>query len=194
MNKSTTKAIEDFLMVKSDKLEKASLCFCFGFPRKELYETAAKIFKSGFCDYILISGGINKSPDKTFDKSFRNITEAEWQMDNLIKMGVPKEKILIETKATNSLENVLFSRPIIINHFGKIPKKIIVLHKVFHGRRALMTIRQNLSKDTKYLLQLIETPNHELKNWWENNKLKNHIIDEIKKIGEYALKGDLGLD
>ena len=195
MNKSTVKSIEDFLMVKSDTLEKAPLCFCFGFPRKELYETAAKIFKSGLCDYILISGGINKkSPDTAFDKSLKNITEAEWQRDNLIKIGIPKEKILIETKATNSLENVLFSRPIIIKHFGKIPKKIIVLHKIFHGRRALMTIRQNLSKDAKYLLQLVETPNHELKNWWKNKKLRNHLIDEVRKIGEYALKGDLGLD
>ncbi|TAN57337.1 YdcF family protein [Patescibacteria group bacterium] len=194
MNKSTVKAIEDFLMVKSDKLEKAPLCFCFGFPRKELYEAAAKMFKSGFCDYILISGGVNKSPDKAFDKSFQNITEAKWQRDNLIKMGVPEEKILIEPKATNSLENVLFSKPIIIKQFGKVPKKIIVLHKVFHGRRALMTIRRNLSKDTKYLLQLFETPNHELKNWWKNKKLRNHLIDEVRKIGEYALKGNLGLD
>ena len=68
------------------------------------------------------------------------------------------------------------------------------MHKVFHGRRALMTIRQNLSKDTKYLLQLIETPNHKIKNWWKNKKLKNHIIDEVRKIGEYTLKGDLGID
>ncbi len=188
------KAIEDFLMIKSDKLEKAPLCFCFGFPRRELYETAAKIFKSGFCDYILVSGGMNKSPDMTFDESFKDITEAEWQKYNLIKIGVPEEKNLIETEATNSLENVLYSLPIIIKHFGKIPKKIIILHKVFHGRRALMTIRQNLSKDTKYLLQLIETPNHKIKNWWKNKKLKNHIIDEVRKIGEYTLKGDLGID
>ncbi len=89
MNRSTIKAVEDFLMVRSDKLEKAPLCFCFGFPRKELYETASKIFKNGFCDYILISGGINKYPDMIFEKPLKNITEAEWQRDNLIKMGVP---------------------------------------------------------------------------------------------------------
>ena len=61
MNKSTVKAIEDFLMVKSDALEKALLCFCFGFPRKELYEAAEKIFKSGLCDYILIYTPRNKN-------------------------------------------------------------------------------------------------------------------------------------
>ena len=79
-------------MIKSDKLEKAPLCFCFGFPRRELYETAAKIFKSGFCDYILVSGGMNKSPDMTFDESFKDITEAEWQKYNLIKIGVQRKK------------------------------------------------------------------------------------------------------
>src|SRR3989304_6662059 len=127
MNKSTVKSTEDFLMVKSDTLEKAPLCFCFGFPRKELYETAAKIFKSGLCDYILISGGINKkSPDTAFDKSLKNITEAEWQRDNLIKTGVPKETILIETKATNSLPDVFVVGRSRTRDFGKIPKKIIV--------------------------------------------------------------------
>lgn len=189
--KNTISAIENFLITKSEALEKAPLCFCFGFPRRELAEEAAKIYKKGYCDYILISGGINISPDTAFDKTFQSQTEAELQRDILIKLGIPREKILIENKATNSLENVVFSKKIIVRHFGKIPSKIIVLHKVFHGRRALMTLRKNLSENVRYILHLIETPNHKTKNWWKHKKLKNHIIDEIKKIGEYTLKGDL---
>lgn len=188
---NTISAIENFLMIKSEILEKAPLCFCFGFPRRELAEEAAKIYKLGYCEYILISGGINKSPDTAFDKTFKNKTEADWQRDILIKLSIPREKILIENKAANSLENVVFSKKIIVRHFGKIPSKIIVLHKVFHGRRALMTLRKNLSKNVKYILHLIETPNHKTKNWWKNKKLRNHVLDEVKKIGEYTLKGDL---
>ena len=91
-------------------------------------------------------------------------------------------------------ENVVFSKKIILSHFKKIPPKIIVIHKVFHGRRAIMTLGKNLSKQTKYILQLVETPNHQIKNWRQNKRLKNHLIDEIRKIGEYTLKDDLGLD
>lgn len=191
MNKSTIKAIENFLIIKSDKLEKAPLCFCFGFPRKELSDKAAILFKNGYCEYILVTGGLAKSP-KTYDKIFKNTTEAEWHRNRLIKLGIPEERILIESKSTNSLENVVFSKKIILKKFGRIPSKIIVIHKVFHGRRAIMTLRKNLSQNPKYILQLVETLNHKTKNWWKNKKLKNHIIDEIRKIGEYTLKGDLG--
>lgn len=193
MNKSTIKAIEDFLIIKSDEPEIASLCFCFGFPRKELSDKASVLFKAGHCKYILVAGGLAKSP-KTYDKIFKNTTEAEWHRNRLIKLGIPKERILIESKSTNSLENVVFSKKLIFIKFGSIPSKIIVIHKVFHGRRALMTLRKNLSPNTKYILQLTETPNHKIKNWWKNKKLKNHIIDEIRKIGEYTLKGDLGIE
>src|SRR3989344_2241976 len=174
MNKSTIKAIEDFLIIKSDKIEKADLCFCFRFPRPELSNIAAKLFKKRHCEYILIAGGKARSP-KTYDKIFKDITEAEWHLQRLIKLGVPKERI-------------------ILSHFKKIPLKIIVIHKVFHGRRAIMTLGKNLSKQTKYILQLVETPNHQIKNWRQNKRLKNHLIDEIRKIGEYTLKDDLGLD
>lgn len=193
MTKLTIKAIEDFLIVKSDKLEKAVLCFCFGFPRKELSDKAAYLFKNGYCEYILIAGGLAKSP-KTYDKIFKNTTEAEWHKNRLIKLGIPEERILIEGKSTDSLENVVFSKKIIFKKFKEIPNKIIVIHKVFHGRRALMTLRKNLSQNTKYILQLVETPSRKIKNWWKNKKLKNHIIDEIRKIGEYTLKGDLGIE
>ena len=132
MNKSTVKAIEDFLMVKSDALEKALLCFCFGFPRKELYEAAVKIFKSGLCDYILISGGINKkSPDTAFDKSLKNITEAEWQRDNLIKTGVPKEKILIETKRQTAWKMCYSRGRLLLNILERSRRKLLSCIRFF---------------------------------------------------------------
>lgn len=191
MRQKTIKTIEDFLMVKSDKIEKSPLIFAFGFPKKELAEEAARLYKKGFCKCILIAGKGSKNPDDSFDKPLKNIAEADWHKEKLIKLGVPPEIILTENRSTNTLENVVFSKSIIKHRFGKIPRKIIVLCKVFHGQRCLMTLRKNLSGDTKYIMRPIENKDHAIKNWWKNKRLRNHLLDEIRKIGEYALKGDL---
>lgn len=183
MNKDNIKAIEDFLIVKNDKIKRASIALIFGGKDLKFSDRAAKLFKKNYCDYILISGGRNKK--------LNGITEADWHKDNLVKQGIPKNKVLLEPKATNSLENVLFSKKVILKRFGKLPKKLIVIGKSFHGRRILMTLRKNFSKDTEYIFQLVQTKKHEIKNWWKRKEVKNHIIDEIRKIGEYTLKGDI---
>ncbi len=183
INKKTIKAIENFLIVKSDEIKKVPLILIFGGSNLELSDKAASLFKQGCCKYILISGGKNKK--------LGNITEARWHRNNLVKKGVPKEKILLEEKASNSLENVLFSKKIINKQFKLSPKKIIIIGKAFHGRRILMTLRKNLSKNIEYNLQLVQTKNHQTDNWWKRKKTRDHIIDEVRKIGEYTLKGDL---
>jgi uncharacterized SAM-binding protein YcdF (DUF218 family) len=132
----------------------------------------------------LISGGKNKALKN-------EITEADWHCANMVKQGVPRQRILLEDKATNSLENVTLSKKIIKKHLGKLPNKIIIICKAFHGRRVLMTLRKNLSPDIEYNLQLVQTKNHQVASWYKNKKVRNHIIDEIRKIGEYTLKGDL---
>ncbi|MBI2052805.1 MAG: YdcF family protein, partial [Candidatus Ryanbacteria bacterium] len=141
------------------------------------------LYKEGYCKYILISGGKNKT--------LRNTTEAQWHRNNLVKKGVPENAILLEERASNSLENVIFSKAVIKRFWGRLPKRLIVVCKAFHGRRAIMTLRKNFSKNTEYILQLVQTKNHKTRNWWQKTKNRDHIIDEIRKIGEYTLKGDI---
>lgn len=184
ISKKTIKAIEDFLIVKSDKIRSAPLVLIFGGVDLKLSDCAADLFQKKYCEYILISGGKNKS--------LRNITEAQWHKDNLIEKGVPANRILMEQQASNSLENILFSKEIIKKRFKQMPRKIIIICKAFHGRRIIMTLRKNLSKDIEYILQVIQTKNHQIVDWWRQQNSRDHIIDEIRKIGEYTLKGDIG--
>lgn len=183
-NKQTIKAIEDFLIVKSDRLKKAPLAFIFGGIDLKLSDAAFRFFNKGYCKYIFISGGKNKK--------LEDITEAQWHKDHLIEKGVPPPVILIEERASNTLENVQFSKPVIKKILGRLPDRLIVICKAFHGRRAIMTLRKHFSKNTDYILQVVATKNHETFSWWRRKKTRDHIIDEIRKIGEYTLKGDLG--
>ncbi|KKU48905.1 hypothetical protein A3H10_04585 [Candidatus Uhrbacteria bacterium RIFCSPLOWO2_12_FULL_46_10] len=183
MNLKTIKAIEDFLLVKSDKIQKASLAFVFGSLSLESSKYVAALFKSGYCSYVLVSGGKHLE--------LQGKTEAAYHQRYLIKSGVPENRIILESRARNTLENVIFSRKVILRYFHRIPAKIIVIGQPFHGRRILMTLRKNLSARTKYIVQLVPTKSHRVNNWWHDKKLRAHVIDEIRKIGEYAQRGHL---
>ncbi len=180
---NSLKAIEDFLIIHPDKLRRSPLLIIFGCSDLKVSNVAADIFCRGYCKYILISGGLNRR---------NGFIEAEYHRDNLVDLGVPEDNILIEDKAQNTLENVLFSKLIIKKHFKKFPQRIIVVCQCFHGRRVLMTLKKFFPKKVEYILQPVETKGHRVKNWWKNPQQRRHIIEEIKKIGEYILKGDIG--
>lgn len=183
MDPKTVKAIENFLLVESDRIQRAPLALIFGSLSLELSRFAVLLFKRGYCSCILVSGGPRKA--------LRGMTEAAHQRRNLIKLGVPESVIVLETQASNTLENVRLSKQIILKRFQKVPAKIIIICQPFHGRRILMTLRKNLSPKTKYIMQLVPTKSHRVKNWWRNKKLRAHVINEIKKIGEYTQRGHL---
>lgn len=66
--------------------------------------------KYGNDGYIVVSGGRGTDED---------ISEAEAMKDYLEKGGIPKDKILVEDKSINTLENLKFSRDIIEKHSNK---------------------------------------------------------------------------
>ncbi|OGL87345.1 hypothetical protein A3I40_04035 [Candidatus Uhrbacteria bacterium RIFCSPLOWO2_02_FULL_48_12] len=183
MRKNMVKAIENFLLTKSDKIQKAPLIFIFGALSLELSRHASQLFKKKCGSYILVSGGPRRK--------LRGLTEAESHRRNLIKHGVPNNRIILESAAANTLENVVKSKRIILRHFKKIPSRMIIICQPFHGRRILMTLRRHLSAQTKYIMQLVPTKSHRVKNWWRNKTLRTHVIDEIRKIGEYTQRGHL---
>lgn len=182
-SRNTLKAVEDFLIVKSDWPEKVELAILFGGSDLKLSSAAARLFKKGYYQRIIVSGGRNEKIGET---------EAEHHRNNLIRKGVSKENILLEPSASNTLENVVFSKKIIAKYYKSIPQKILVIGKAFHGRRMLMTLRKNLSKQTEYILVLVQTKDHTVRNRYKGQGSREHVFDELRKIGEYTLKDYLG--
>jgi uncharacterized SAM-binding protein YcdF (DUF218 family) len=68
-------------------------------------------------------------------------TEAEKFAQVAIQAGVPRNKILMEKQATNSGENVLFTKRLLAKN-GINPRRIIVVHKPYMERRAWATFRK----------------------------------------------------
>ena len=72
-------------------------------------------------------------------------------------------------------------------------RALAVCAKPFHMRRAIMTLRKHVPDDVRLIAQPPNDPGDlSAENWWRTAKGRARIFTELGKIGEYALKGDLG--
>ncbi|EPT8081258.1 YdcF family protein [Vibrio vulnificus] len=99
-------------------------------------EHAVSLYKQGYAPYILFSGGEGRFTEGLFEKS-----EAETFAELAKASGVPEEAILLETKSSNSGENVRFSEQLLIDK-GLVFESFILVQKPFMERRALATFEK----------------------------------------------------
>jgi uncharacterized SAM-binding protein YcdF (DUF218 family) len=111
----------------------AALVFGTGLPWKALarISMAAQLFHQGRVRYLIVSGGV-VVPGTT-------ITEAAWFRDALIRRGVPNERILAETQATNTAENATYALPIIQ---AQLFQHVVLVMSDFEGMRAHLTAKR----------------------------------------------------
>ncbi len=180
--KMNVKDITEYIFVEP-RIQKADLLFVFGTRHKEAILEAYNLYKQGLIPKILISGGINRVTKKC---------EARDMKSGLIKLGVKAKDIILEDKATNSLENVLFSKMVIEDKIGfKNVKKLMVLTKDYHSRRALMTIKKHFPKNIKLCLAVYNVDGLNKNNWFNGKKNEKIVLEEYSKIKEYLNRGDI---
>jgi len=111
----------------------AALVFGTGLPWKALarINTAAQLFHQARVQYLIVSGGV-LVPGTT-------LTEASFFRDALVGRGVPNERILRESQATNTAENASYALAIIqAQHF----QRVVLVMSDFEGLRAHLTAKR----------------------------------------------------
>jgi uncharacterized SAM-binding protein YcdF (DUF218 family) len=93
--------------------------------------TAARLYHRGLVRYLIVSGGVPIPGTCT--------TEAAWFRELLIAQGVPASRILIESRSTNTAENVEFALPIIMEQ--RFAAVVLVMSD-FEGIRAHLTAKR----------------------------------------------------
>ncbi|OHY92957.1 hypothetical protein BI375_05725 [Vibrio rotiferianus] len=99
-------------------------------------EYAAKLYHQKLAPLIIFSGGEGRFTDGLFDKS-----EAETFAEIAKLAGVPNEAILVETKSSNSGENVRFTEQLLREKEIK-RESLILVQKPFMERRAIATFEK----------------------------------------------------
>jgi uncharacterized SAM-binding protein YcdF (DUF218 family) len=127
------KIIWDYMLMHQ-KLEQADIILCFGSNDIRTADWAAEIYKRGLAPTIVCSGGNGKD-------SIYSETEAVVFSRRMIELGVPAEVIILEPNATNTGENIVYTKKLLKDKNIQVTK-VIVVQKPYMERRAFATMRK----------------------------------------------------
>jgi uncharacterized SAM-binding protein YcdF (DUF218 family) len=99
-------------------------------------ERGAQVFLEGWAPLLIFSGGLG-----TITKNFWTEPEADQFAAIAVRMGVPREKILIENRSTNTGENVQFTRAMLASRQIDL-ERFILVQKPYMERRTYATFRK----------------------------------------------------
>ncbi len=118
------------------------------------------------------------------------LSEAHWLKQHALKLGVAEDDLFLEEQATNSAENMRFSRPIIeANHF----KSVIIIQQEFSQVRGYLTAKKEFAGLS---LKLINQP-ASAQPYWDKWTWMFHIIGwrytwaTVSRLVRYRRKGFL---
>lgn len=177
-------AITRFLFV-GDPTEPVDLCFVLGCPTPMNMDPAIALHAGGFTPVIMISGhGPSRQP----------VPESILFRDYAVARGIPAEAMMVETEATNTKENFLLSAPIIEAQLGwSRIRRVALVTKPYHMRRAIMTARQHWPAHLKLIAQpAIDPDDPSAETWWRTESGRRFVLQELRSIGAYALQNDIG--
>ncbi|MBD3303583.1 YdcF family protein [Candidatus Woesearchaeota archaeon] len=165
------------------KLEKADCILVLGSHDTRIAERGAQLLLEGWAPLLIYSGGVGRLTEGLWNKP-----EAEVFADIAIKLGVPKEKIIIENKSTNTGENIIFTMKIL--EAKKLsPDSFIVVQKPYMERRAFATFKKHLP-DKKILvtspqISFEDYPNGKI----SKDDMINIMAGDLQRIEIYPEKG-----
>lgn len=165
--------------------QKSDIIFVFGGIRQPLvWDRAVELYVSGFASKILVTGGFGPLSKA---RGVEN-PEAQTIKEYFIKNKIPESAILIEDKATNTLENIIFSMKLLAEKDLQIHQAILV-SKPFHMRRCFATFKKHFPS----IELLCCPPKGSVVELLDRSKKEyaERLLAELDRLEEYANKGDL---
>lgn len=194
INNKIISDISDFIFVE-DKPQKSDIIFLPGGSCPEQGEYAAKLYKDGYANKFMPSGGISvktgkfngvKSKQEIYSKDYQ--TDCEFLTDVLVKNEVPQDIIYCENKSGHTRDNAFMSKTVADNNNLEISKAIIVC-KNFHARRCLM-LYQLAFPDTELLVCPFDGYDITKNNWYTTEYGVERVLGELARCGNQFV-GDI---
>jgi uncharacterized SAM-binding protein YcdF (DUF218 family) len=99
-------------------------------------ERAAELFLQRWAPILIFAGGLG-----SITRHFWRDPEADQFARIAIAMGVPAERVLIENRSTNTGENILFTKQLLLER-QLDPQKFILVQKPYMERRSYATFKK----------------------------------------------------
>lgn len=176
----------DYLSLHQN-VEKADVILGFGCYDDNVARRAAELYHQGYAPKILFTGGLGRNTMGLF-----SVTEAEKFAKVAIACGVPEKDILLEDQATNTKDNILFSRKL-LEEKGIPHSRILGVHKPYMERRiaAAMGVYwpEQAFAVTSFRQSLAQALEEAKRQGMEESNTISTIVGDFQRIELYAQKG-----
>ncbi len=164
-------------------LEPADLIFVLGSHDLRVAGHAADLYQRGLAPRVVLSGGLGRLTAGTWTRS-----EAEMFAEVLQVRGVPASACLLESRSTNTGENIQFTRELLAGQ-GIGVGSIIAVQKPYMERRAFAAIRQQWPEVAVH----ISSPPLEFAEYGNANmpieEVVHIMVGDLQRILEYPRLG-----
>ncbi len=153
-----------------------ALLFGSRYAQHEICGAAYRLFKKGLFSRLLISGGCTASVP---------VPEADELSEIIVKLGMPKNAIILERQALHTGENVEYAKEIL----PASTDELFLIGKIFAKRRYVMTVKKRwpaIKKVSCVGCNYFPVPR---RHWHANDDLRNRVLIEHQKMLDYAQKG-----
>ncbi|MFW0861970.1 MAG: YdcF family protein [Candidatus Komeilibacteria bacterium] len=182
MDNKEIEKISNYIFLESTP-QRADIAIVFGTRHNEVIDRTLGLYKNKLAEKILISGGTNRVTGENEAIRIKKL---------LVDKGVAEADIILETKSTTSLENVIFSKKLIDKKIGlNNINKIVAIVKHYHSRRALMTLKKHFPKHIKLIPVTYKIHGFDRYNWHHHEEGKKMVLAEWEKIPKYLAQGDI---
>jgi uncharacterized SAM-binding protein YcdF (DUF218 family) len=165
------------------ELEPCDVGICLGGPDPNLPIFAAELYHRRLFPVLLFTGA--NSPDTL---PFYPDGEAVGCRETAVKLGVPDAAILVEPEATNTGQNMTFSRQVLAEH-GLHPESVLLISMPYMQRRAYATCRKVWPEvDIVCASEPIEFDQY-AKTIGEPPVALDMILGDMQRVMEYPKKG-----
>jgi uncharacterized SAM-binding protein YcdF (DUF218 family) len=149
-------------------------------------EFAAELYLRGFGRTLLCTGGIAHQGDLLATSWTK--TEAEMYADIALSRGVPHDRILLETRATNTAENIRLARRVLADK-GVQARNIVIAVKPFMQRRVWATLAVEWPEIPASLASPVMTLEEYFTDELPADKIVNIMMGDLQRIWIYARRG-----
>ena len=164
----------------------ADVILALGTNDLRVAEFAADLYHSGYGSTLVCTGGVAHQGDLLETRWEK--TEAEMYADIAERRGVPRERILLETRAANTAENLRFARTLLCERKIR-PRNMVLAVKPFMQRRVWATLAVEWPEMPATLASPTMTLDEYFTSELTPDKIVNIMMGDLQRIWIYAHKG-----
>ncbi len=179
------------IFLNSKKGDSVAMVFGSNLEYREKTEEVVKLYKDGYVDKIILSGGIGYYPSLNAKIL---IPEGQRMREVAKELGVPDSDLLVDDKSRNTSENVVNSYKLIKGKFNFEIDNLCLVSTDYHIKRCLKITEYFLKKNgdsTELFTKSCKYPRMNVDTWKESLRNKGVVTKELLLLRKAIYDGNI---